>query len=530
MLKKYKSFLFLFDLIGPSPQLLIFNNTRYKSTFSSLLSIFIFIFSIFFSLFSLKEYLKFDSPIISYYKDNDETTIRNFKIKNKLLLFQLITTSTLNVINDSIAYYKAEYAIIYINGASESIPLEIEKCQIGKNLDSSYNDIVYKLNDFGKPLEEFYCLNFHNNMSLFYDPNIGFSFINLYVILKNNNNFPPENIQSFIVTENNVLAHDNKDNPINQSFIYQFTTGYSSLDYTTINYDFQYIKYESDNGPFYKRIESFNGMSFSGMSFYRNNDINGYDLKKNIELISSSMIGTITFQINKSNFDCYKRSYQRIQSLLAEVMSVVNLLLEIVRFISYILFNKKISKDIIKELIKRSVNDNLNKTRNNINNILIKKPLSSSERSNIKLKIIENPISNSDYLEEKRDKLKYANILPKIKKNNKLDIYNRILKNLNYYNFIKSYFCFKDNKSKLINLCHKIITEDMCIERILERLYNLENLKHHFPKIEKENSNFLENIRLNEIKKYIYKIDHEEKKNHYKDDNNKSKEEKKQNK
>ena len=117
-------------------------------------------------------------------------------------------------------------------------------------------------------------------MSLFFNPDIDFSFFNLHVILKNNNDFLPENIQSLIVTENNVLAHDNKDNPINQSFIYQFTTGYSSLDYTTINYDFQYIKYESDNGLFYKRIESFNGISFSGMSFYRNNDIGGYNLKK----------------------------------------------------------------------------------------------------------------------------------------------------------------------------------------------------------------------------------------------------------
>ena len=100
MIKKYKSFLFLFDLIGPRPQLLIFNDTRYKSTFFSLLSIFIFLFSIFFSLFSLKEYLKFDNPTIGYYKDNDETTIRNFKIKDKLLLFQLITSSTFNYIND----------------------------------------------------------------------------------------------------------------------------------------------------------------------------------------------------------------------------------------------------------------------------------------------------------------------------------------------------------------------------------------------------------------------------------------------
>ena len=202
------------------------------------------------------------------------------------------------------------------------------------------------------------------------------------------------------------------------------------------------------------------------------------------------MIGTITFQISKSNFDSYRRSYQRLQSLLAEIMSVVSLALEIVRLISYILFNKKISKDIIKELLNKSDNDKLYQSSRNINNTL-KKSTHFSERSNIKLKTIENPIDNSDYLEEKKDKLKYTNNHPKIKKNNKLDIYNRTLKDINYYDFIKSYFCFKNNKTELINLCHKIITEDMCIERILERLYNSENLYHHFLKKEKEKFNFL---------------------------------------
>ena len=51
-----------------------------------------------------------------------------------------------------------------------------------------------------------------------------------------------------------------------------------------------------------------------------------------------------------------------------------------------------------------------------------------------------------------------------------------IISNLNYFHIFKSYFCFKDKKTKLINKCHELVTEDICIERILSRLYELEKL------------------------------------------------------
>ena len=77
----------------------------------------------------------------------------------------------------------------------------------------------------------------------------------------------------------------------------------------------------------------------------------------------------------------------------------------------------------------------------------------------------------------------------------------------------------------------------MCIERILEKLYNSENLYHYFLKKEKEKYhyffkkekekiNFFKDIRLYEIKKYINKINHETMKNNYKGDNKKNKQEK----
>ena len=98
MFNKYKSFLYTLDLIGPSPQLLIFNDKRYKSIFSSLFSILIILFSIFFAIYSFIEYSKFDNPFITYYKDNDEITNRSFVLNDKLLMFQLIDTKSGNIL------------------------------------------------------------------------------------------------------------------------------------------------------------------------------------------------------------------------------------------------------------------------------------------------------------------------------------------------------------------------------------------------------------------------------------------------
>ena len=41
--------------------------------------------------------------------------------------------------------------------------------------------------------------------------------------------------------------------------------------------------------------------------------LNNYnDLKKSLDISSNSIIGTMTFMINQSNFDAYKRSYQKL--------------------------------------------------------------------------------------------------------------------------------------------------------------------------------------------------------------------------
>ncbi len=123
-------------------------------------------------------------------------------------------------------------------------------------------------------------------------------------------------------------------------------------------------------------------MSFSDINYYKykyNQDDYNLSKKEN----NCSRIGTITFGINKSYCDIYKRTYQRIQSLLAEIMRVINLLFEIRRKLSFFFFEKKMSKDIIRNLIYNKKNIIGKNNKNKIFKTDEKREISSSERKNL---------------------------------------------------------------------------------------------------------------------------------------------------
>ena len=162
MAKKCKSFLFFFDFIGTSPELYVFHNTRYKTFFSSILSIIIILFSTFFTINSLIEFFKYESPIVSYSKGNDKTTKRELFIKDSFLMFELFDSSSNNIINDSIAYFESYYTINYDNGSYVSGNIEIEKCELGKNVDLKYKDYAKDKSNFDRSLEDFYCFGSNN--------------------------------------------------------------------------------------------------------------------------------------------------------------------------------------------------------------------------------------------------------------------------------------------------------------------------------------------------------------------------------
>lgn len=239
---------------------------------------------------------------------------------------------------------------------------------------------------------------------------------------------------------------------------------------------------------------------------------NSYDLNNDLNKLNYSNIGVISFNINKSYYDNYKRGYQKLQSLLAEIMSVINLIFQIGSLIIYILIDKKMSKDIIINLINRNSKDDIIRHNKPIkkNNEFIKESEISSRLKTETIELKEKR-NYSDYIDKhyKIDNSLRINKNSKKKNINSKTTSNKVLKELNFLIIFKSYFCFKhqNKKIKLLNLCHSIITEDICIEKILERFYILENINHLNDR--KDKIDIFENKRFKDVNKFIYDINYE---------------------
>ena len=390
--------------------------------------------------------------------------------------------------------------------------MTIENCELGKNIDIKYKDYIENKYKFNRSISDFFCINFKGkDLPLFYLPDVGYSYFSIHILKNNQIDFPAERIQSLISSENDLINHYNKKEPISQNHIHHFTTSFSSTEYTNIMYTFQYIKYESDEGFFYENTKELDGMSFSDMSFYKIKQINSDDTDNN----NNSRIGTITIEVNKAHFDNYRRSYKKLQSLLAELMSVISLLFEIGGQVSIFLCEKKMSKDIIFKLINNIYSNKtikLNLPNNNINRLntehknreIIRKRKfnQSTSKNSYNLNSYEVKINK-----EKTNKKPYN--FDKEEEDNNQNYINEINKKINYFHIIKSLFCFNDKKTKIIDLCHNIVTEDISIERIFERFYNLENA-YQFMADKKNKKLFNENEKLTEISKYINEIYEEE--------------------
>ena len=103
-------------------------------------------------------------------------------------------------------------------------------------------------------------------------------------------------------------------------------------------------------------------------------------------------------------------------------------------------------------------------------------------------KHIDTPPKSADSFNE----ISTKNDLESVNKNeNKSVNINKIMKNLKINSIIKSFFCCEDKKTKIINLCEDIVKKDICIERILKRLYLIEN---EFDILKSKNFVEIENI------------------------------------
>ena len=315
-MSKLKSILYFCDILGLEPKLKIFGNDSYKSTFDSILSMIVLFLGATFVVYSLIVYFNYVNPSIVYSKDNDISTNRNIKISETLLMFGLYENLRFSVLDKNNAFIEANYTVKLTNGTSYRERLLIENCEYGKNIDEKYQESLKNLN-----INEYYCFNkTQGNLPLFYFPNVGKSSITLNIRLGENSTYTANDVIFYIVNGNDVIDHSSKSNPISNNYFSSTYTFFSSSKFNIINYFFQFIKYESDDGLLFPNSEIFNAKAFAQMSIMETNYI---------EQMDKNEIGTVFISFSEINFDSYKRVYPRIQSLLAEVTSVINILMVI---------------------------------------------------------------------------------------------------------------------------------------------------------------------------------------------------------
>ena len=465
----FKSILYFCDILGIEPKLRIFGNDNYKSTFSSILSIIIIFLSATFTVYSFIIYFNYINPSIIYSKDNDKSTSRTIQIKDALLLLGLYENTHFSVVDKNDAFIEAEYTIEYNNGTNSKKNLVIEKCEYGKNIDFKHQDYLKNY-----PINYYYCFsNIQGSLPLFYIPDEGKSSISLNIRLGESSRYTANDIILYIINGNDVIDHSNKNNPISNNYFTSTYTSFSSNKFNIINFFLQFIKYESDDGILFPNNKLFKAKAFSQITVMETNYI---------EAMDKSEIGTVFINLSEINFDSYKRVYPRIQSLLAEITSVSNLLLVIGQILSKILLDKKMSKDIFKYIEEKEYKERKIKPTSQNKEIMAKEV-------NICLtKEIEktNRLSNQESVD----------YLPKKNESNGggLNI-SHILEGLNFVHIIKSFFCCKDEKTEVITACHKYISEEICIEKILKKLHDFENKLD----IASENED------LEELKKVIFK-------------------------
>jgi len=188
------------------------------------------------------------------------------------------------------------------------------------------------------------------------------------------------------------------------------------------------------------------------------------------------------------------------------------------------LSDKKMSCQIIGSLMNKGKNKDLTIIKDDINKL-------SKSQENNKMNSIENihsKINKSWNINNKQEMTKSDSnsFIENDNRgnNNDINIINndKVFKSINYFHITKSYFCFKDKRTKLINYCHKIINNDLCVENILQRFYHNETINNYLLNKNNKKIDYIKCSKFKIIKKYLNDINEETANNNINSENEKT--------
>ncbi len=352
-----KAFFIQLDLLGPTPSLKIFKSNNFKTFKSAILSIIIIGLIIAFFVYSIIDFFKFENPIIVYWKDNTQEKNITINLKDKLFMIQINNSHTLNLNESSIQLVAT---VTFQSSIIIDTPITFERCEIGKNINIKHKKTIDKFEKAkGQSYKDYFCIREEDsNITLFNDQMMGENFVIISVNAFENFTLSPNDIYLRYVVQSDSINHFEKNEPLNPNYIFGETFCFDDKTLISSVINLNYIEYESDNGLFFT-----NNKIKYGIDFYNQNDrimVNYYDFYEQLKIKKKALMGILFLRLNEKYFERYKRAYPKLQSLIADVISSIQLLMSVYNMITNQFYNDRMNIEIVKKILT-----NKNKVKKN---------------------------------------------------------------------------------------------------------------------------------------------------------------------
>ena len=528
LMSNKKNLFFKFDILSNPPYLRIFGNNNYKTTWSTYISLIVVTFSLAFILDSSFRYFRFTNPNIYYWKDSAYEKNLSIKLNETILMFKIDdfykeNKEIFKQLKLNAYLYDFDYNTSY---EYKEYELTLEECELGININIKFEELIkeFKNNHLGKSIHTFYCINRKDaeEYSLSYNKKEGHNYLYIFLSSKNKSYIPPKDLRLTIIMGNDFINHTNKYNPIKNNYIEAYSSYFDNNIFEITNFNLDYIEYDSDDGILFDSINTYHGVRLHG----QNQELY---IRKEADLNS---IGGVKIQINRNTFDKFERNYIKLQYLLSEIESIIALTYNIGKILANIIARKKMSLDLSRIIMSKKTeidkgefdlykkNPSFNEIYGDIeyirnqkyqfkrNNSLDKYQSSIKTSLSSRNQEISNNFFRKNSYKDSNTKLNIKKVIKdSILRNIDINIMNELkMKKISVNSILRSYFCcFKDKKTKLINLCHSIILNELCIDRILIRLFKLEKIYDLLSDADKAKIHFMQIRELEEINSYLKK-------------------------
>ena len=470
---KTNSFFYSIDYLTDRPTLYIFGQDKFYTKGGVFLSLVVIVTSICLGAVFLNDFLLKKTVNIVYYKEMPQSVI-SFNLSESLFMIKLLN-------NGNSAGKYAMMTILHeheFGNLTEVKPVKLQKCQKYENFPSKFQISLSQ-----SMLKDYYCLVPGQDLIISFNQETHEEnriVVTIFPCDSNKTtlcapqeeiaqNFDESHIKVTYLLESNRIDHYNNSNPFSPFIVEETKEAYYNFTYfDNVFWNLQY--YTSDNGMIFQNKINYTGISIDDTS--TRVQIPRYGNNHNAL--------TIVFKVRPNYVERYYRSYTKLQSVLADIASVMTILKIlgqiIINFIIETLFFTRVTFSVFedKTIYKRNKFDERQiKFSFNSNSILTTPSVDTPFNKKIDLKS-DNKNDKIFLFERNALTKETTNIISPIIKNIKEDNW---FTRLTITDYIKFYFpCGRSKYKNAVQISAKLVRHSLSGDEIIKDKINLDKL------------------------------------------------------